>query len=227
MDTQHNAPLTATHPPWHHEPLVYDPAPGGSQPTQRSSGPAIAFLAPATPKDLICTRGLSTRCAGIRRWCWLEKNWPGAGGGGRLSLHAGCPVNEAIRTLQLDVNLLFARGSCWLNKAERARRSAACRGRCSWYCPGLAFIMASRRAIRRLCSNARVLLPVQLQLSCQPDPLYPVVCGIILPRWSSGSSSAAFSRRGGGERWHSVYPEFVVVIVMEGRTTKGFHGRNW
>jgi type IV pilus assembly protein PilC len=39
----------------------------------------------------------------------------------RLALHAGCPVNEAIRgTLQLDVNLLFrSRLVSWLKRVER------------------------------------------------------------------------------------------------------------
>jgi type II secretory pathway component PulF len=39
----------------------------------------------------------------------------------RMSLDAGCPVNEAIRgTLQLDVNLYFRRHlACWLRRVER------------------------------------------------------------------------------------------------------------
>lgn len=39
----------------------------------------------------------------------------------RMSLNAGCPVNEAIRgTLQLDVNLCFRnRLACWLRRVER------------------------------------------------------------------------------------------------------------
>ena len=39
----------------------------------------------------------------------------------RMSLNAGCPVNEAIRgTLQLDVNLFFrSRLASWLRRVER------------------------------------------------------------------------------------------------------------
>ncbi len=44
----------------------------------------------------------------------------------RLSLNAGCPVNEAIRgTLELDVNLCFRRHlACWLERVERGENVA-------------------------------------------------------------------------------------------------------
>jgi type II secretory pathway component PulF len=50
----------------------------------------------------------------------------------RLSLHAGCPVNEAIRsTLQLDVNLLFrTRLACWLRRVERGEEIGGSARRC-------------------------------------------------------------------------------------------------
>ena len=50
----------------------------------------------------------------------------------RLSLNAGCPVNEAIRsTLQLDVNVLFrSRLVCWLRRVERGENIAESARRC-------------------------------------------------------------------------------------------------
>jgi type II secretory pathway component PulF len=50
----------------------------------------------------------------------------------RLSLHAGAPVNEAIRsTLQLDVNLLFrTRLACWLRRVERGEEIGRSARRC-------------------------------------------------------------------------------------------------
>ncbi len=50
----------------------------------------------------------------------------------RLSLQAGCPVNEAIRsTLQLDVNLLFrTRLVCWLRRVERGEEIGGSARRC-------------------------------------------------------------------------------------------------
>ena len=50
----------------------------------------------------------------------------------RLSLHAGCPVNEAIRsTLQLDVNVLFrSRLVGWLRRVERGENIADSARRC-------------------------------------------------------------------------------------------------
>lgn len=50
----------------------------------------------------------------------------------RLSINAGCPVNEAIRgTLQLDVNVLFrSRLVSWLRRVERGENIAASARRC-------------------------------------------------------------------------------------------------
>ncbi|MBM4026513.1 MAG: hypothetical protein FJ280_14105 [Planctomycetes bacterium] len=50
----------------------------------------------------------------------------------RLSLDAGCPVNEAIRgTLELDVNVCFrTRLVCWLQRVERGENIAASARRC-------------------------------------------------------------------------------------------------
>jgi type IV pilus assembly protein PilC len=50
----------------------------------------------------------------------------------RMSLHAGCPVNEAIRgTLQLDVNVFFrTRLICWLRRVERGENIAESARRC-------------------------------------------------------------------------------------------------
>jgi type II secretory pathway component PulF len=50
----------------------------------------------------------------------------------RMSLQAGCPVNEAIRgTLQLDVNLVFrARLARWLRRVERGEDIGAAARRC-------------------------------------------------------------------------------------------------
>jgi type IV pilus assembly protein PilC len=50
----------------------------------------------------------------------------------RLSLNAGCPVNEAIRgTLSLDLNVLFrSRLVCWLRRVERGENIAASARRC-------------------------------------------------------------------------------------------------
>jgi len=50
----------------------------------------------------------------------------------RLSLNAGCPVNEAIRsTLGLDVNLRFRRRlACWLDRVERGEDIAQSARRC-------------------------------------------------------------------------------------------------
>jgi type II secretory pathway component PulF len=50
----------------------------------------------------------------------------------RISLSAGCPVNEAIRaTLQLDVNLRFRRRlACWLQRVERGEAIGESARRC-------------------------------------------------------------------------------------------------
>ncbi len=50
----------------------------------------------------------------------------------RMSLGAGCPVNEAIRgTLQLDVNVCFrTRLVCWLQRVERGENIAESARRC-------------------------------------------------------------------------------------------------
>jgi type II secretory pathway component PulF len=50
----------------------------------------------------------------------------------RMSLNAGCPVNEAIRgTLQLDVNVFFrTRLVCWLRRVERGENIAGSARRC-------------------------------------------------------------------------------------------------
>ena len=50
----------------------------------------------------------------------------------RMSLSAGCPINEAIRgTLQLDVNVFFrARLICWLRRVERGENIAESARRC-------------------------------------------------------------------------------------------------
>jgi type II secretory pathway component PulF len=50
----------------------------------------------------------------------------------RMSLNAGCPVNEAIRgTLQLDVNACFrTRLVCWLRRVERGENIAESARRC-------------------------------------------------------------------------------------------------
>jgi type IV pilus assembly protein PilC len=50
----------------------------------------------------------------------------------RMSLSAGCPVNEAIRgTLQLDVNVCFrTRLVCWLQRVERGENIAESARRC-------------------------------------------------------------------------------------------------
>ncbi len=50
----------------------------------------------------------------------------------RMSLGAGCPVNEAIRgTLQLDVNVCFrSRLACWLQRVERGENIAESARRC-------------------------------------------------------------------------------------------------
>jgi len=58
----------------------------------------------------------------------------------RISLTAGCPVNEAIRgTLKLDVNLFFQkRLRCWLDRVERGEDIAQSARRCGLG-PGLAW----------------------------------------------------------------------------------------
>ncbi|MBN1508397.1 MAG: type II secretion system F family protein [Sedimentisphaerales bacterium] len=50
----------------------------------------------------------------------------------RMSLNAGCPVNEAIRgTLQLDMNLCFRRRlACWLRRVERGEPIGESARRC-------------------------------------------------------------------------------------------------
>jgi type IV pilus assembly protein PilC len=50
----------------------------------------------------------------------------------RLSLNAGCPIDEAIRdTLQLDVNVCFrSRLVCWLQRVQRGENVAASARRC-------------------------------------------------------------------------------------------------
>jgi type II secretory pathway component PulF len=50
----------------------------------------------------------------------------------RMSLNAGCPVNEAIRdALRLDVNVLFrTRLVCWLQRVERGENIAKSARRC-------------------------------------------------------------------------------------------------
>ena len=80
----------------------------------------------------------------------------------RMSLNAGCPVNEAIRgTLQLDVNVFFrTRLVCWLRRVERgediaesARRSGL-GAALAW-----AFEAGHRQAIPRRswrCSNPTI-----------------------------------------------------------------------
>jgi len=65
---------------------------------------------------------------------WFERNRALAQVVGllRISLNAGCPVNEAIRsTLQLDVNLCFHRYlACWLELVERGEPIGGSARRC-------------------------------------------------------------------------------------------------
>lgn len=65
---------------------------------------------------------------------WFERNRALAQVVGllRISLNAGCPVNEAIRnTLQLDVNLCFHRRlACWLELVERGESIGGSARRC-------------------------------------------------------------------------------------------------
>jgi type II secretory pathway component PulF len=65
---------------------------------------------------------------------WFERNRALAQVVGllRMSLDAGCPVNEAIRsTLRLDVNLYFHRRlACWLERVERGEAIGGSARRC-------------------------------------------------------------------------------------------------